>query len=314
MSIVFAAPGLDAETWIEELRTRLPGRDVVLPGGAGDPAQVLYAVQWKHAPGALARYPNLRVVFSIGAGVDSAFADPALPAVPVVRVVDADLTSRMSEWVVLHVLLHHRQQRMYDWQQSEKLWSDDAMQPAARDVRIGIMGMGVLGQDAARKLKMIGFDVAGWARTAKALPGIETFAGNGELGPFLARTDILVALLPLTPDTRGMINAGLIRKLARDSRLGGPMLLNAGRGGLQVERDILACLEDGSLRAATLDVFEREPLPQDSPLWHHPAVTISPHNAAISDPGAIAAGIAAQIEAFERGAPLANVVDRKSGY
>ena len=313
MSIVVAMRGMDPEPWIEQLRARLPGRDIAQPERA-DLAQVRYAVTWKHRPGLLARCPNLAAIFSVGAGVDHVFADPDLPDVPVVRVVDADLTGRMSEWVVLHVLLHHRQQRMYDWQQSEKLWSDDPLQPAARDVRIGIMGMGVLGQDAARKLKMIGFDVAGWARTAKALPGIETFSGKEELGLFLARTDILVALLPLTPDTRGIIDAGLIRKLARDGRLGGPILLNAGRGGLQVERDILACLDDGSLRAATLDVFEREPLPPESPLWHHPAVTVSPHNAAISEPGAIAAAIAAQIEAFERGEPLANVVDRQAGY
>ena len=313
MSIVVAMRGMEPEPWIEALRARLPGRDIATPVNA-DLEQVRYAVTWRHRPGLLRNCPNLAAIFSVGAGVDHVFADPDLPAVPVVRVVDADLTGRMSEWVMLHVLLHHRQQRMYDWQQSEKLWSGDAMQPAARDVRIGIMGMGVLGRDAARKLAMLGFDVAGWARTAKSLPEIETFAGRDELGLFLARTDILVALLPLTPDTRGIIDAGLIRKLARDGRLGGPILLNAGRGGLQVERDILACLDDGSLRAATLDVFEREPLPPESPLWHHPAVTVSPHNAAISEPGAIAAAIAAQIEAFERGEPLANVVDRQAGY
>ena len=314
MSIVFAAPGLDADTWIEELRTRLPGRDIVLPGSAADPAEVLYAVQWKHAPGSLSRYPNLRVVFSIGAGVDSAFADPALPAVPVVRMVDDDLTNRMSEWVVLHVLLHHRQQRMYDWQQGEKIWDDDSRQPAARDVRVGLLGLGVLGRDAARKLAILGFDVAGWARTEKQIDGIDCFAGPLELDAFLARTDILVCLLPLTPDTRGVLNVGLLRKLARDGRLGGPILLNAGRGGLQVEADILECLEEGSLRAATLDVFEKEPLPQESPLWHHPAVTMTPHNAAISEPGAIVRGIAAQITAFERGEKLENVVDRAVQY
>ena len=196
-----------------------------------DPLAVHYAACWKPRPGLLAGYPNLKVIFSLGAGVDHLFLDPALPDVPVVRVVDPDLTQRMSEWVLLHVLLHHRQQRMYDWQQSERIWVDDRFQPAAGDVRVGVMGMGELGADAATKLRMVGFDVAGWARTHKALPDIPVFAGAGELDAFLARTEILVCLLPLTPHTRGILNAGLLRKLAREGRLGGAILLNAGRGG-----------------------------------------------------------------------------------
>ena len=176
------------------------------------------------------------------------------------------------------------------------------------------MGLGVLGADAARKLRQVGFDVAGWSRTPKALPGIACFAGEDGLGAFSARTDILVCLLPLTPDTRGILNADLFRQLARDGRFGGPILLNAGRGGLQNEADILACLEDGTLKAATLDVFETEPLPADSPLWHHPRVTVTPHNSAISDPAEVAAYVVAQIKAFESGAAPINVVDRSRRY
>ena len=314
MSLLVAIKGWDAAPWVEEFRARLPGRAIVLPGDGHDTALVAYAATWKHKPGSLAQYPGLQAIFSLGAGVDHVFADHALPNVPVVRVIDADLTGRMSEWVLLHVLMHHRQQRMYDWQQHERLWEDDSFQPAASAVRVGVMGLGVLGADAAGKLAMMGFDVAGWSRSAKQVAGTECFFGVAGLDAFLARTDILVCLLPLTADTRGILNAALLGKLARDGRLGGPILLNAGRGGLQVEADILAALNQGVLKAATLDVFEREPLPQDSPLWTHPAVTITPHNAAASEPEAIVAGIVRQIEALEQGGVMTGVVDRAAGY
>jgi glyoxylate/hydroxypyruvate reductase A len=161
---------------------------------------------------------------------------------------------------------------------------------------------------------VIGFDVAGWSRSPRNVEGLTTFAGEAGMVPFLARTDILVSLLPLTPQTRGTINAGLIAGLARDGRLGGPFLINAGRGGLQVETDILAALEAGTLKGATLDVFETEPLPRDSPLWTHPAVTVTPHNAAMSEPEAVASLIAAQIRRLEAGEPLEHVVDPARGY
>jgi glyoxylate/hydroxypyruvate reductase A len=220
----------------------------------------------------------------------------------------------MTEWVVLHVLMHHRQQRLYGRQQQERLWRDDDTQPAAKDIRVGVMGMGELGADAAAKLRALGFEVAGWSTTRKHLAGIRSFAGAGERDAFLARTDILVVLLPHTPATHGIINAGLLSKLARDGRFGGPFLINAGRGGLQVEADILAALEAGILKGASLDVFEKEPLPSGSPLWTHPKVYVSPHNAAITDPDAVSAMVARQIERFEAGGTLEHVVERDKGY
>jgi glyoxylate/hydroxypyruvate reductase A len=181
-------------------------------------------------------------------------------------------------------------------------------------VRVGVLGLGVLGRDAAAKLAAMGFDVAGWSRTPKPDAGVPAFHGEEGLGAFLARTDILVCLLPLTDETRGFLNRGLFGRLARDGRLGGPVLINAGRGGQQVEADILACLDDGTLHAATLDVFETEPLPADSALWAHPAVTVTPHNAAMSDPETIGRLVAEQIRRFEAGEPLRDVVDRRLGY
>ena len=314
MTVLLAAGDWDPQPWLARLRAQLPGREIVTLETIGDRAAVDYVLSWRHPNGALADLPNLKAIFSLGAGVDHMFRDPKLPAVPIVRVVDADLRDRMSEWVVLHALIHLRQQRMYDWQQDERIWDEDVDQPAAADVRVGILGLGELGADAARKLATIGFDVAGWSRSPRDLDAIACFHGADGLDEMLARTDILVALLPLTPDTRGILNASLFAKLATDGRLGGPILLNAGRGGLQVEADIVAALDDGVLKAASLDVFETEPLPRESPLWGHPRVTISPHNAAVSAPETIARYIAGQIAAHERGEPLRNVVDRARGY
>ena len=312
--LVASAPDMLPEAWRKRLAAELPGREVHLLGESFDKATIRYAATWWHPAGSLADLPNLSAIFSLGAGVDHVFIDPDLPRVPVARVVDADLTQRMTEWVVLHVLLHHRQQRLYDRQQTSKLWDDDRGQPAAKDVRVGIMGMGELGSDAACKLASLGFEVAGWSSSRKEIPGIRSYAGAAERDAFLARTDILVVILPHTPATHGIIDADLIGKLARDGRLGGPFLLNAGRGGLQKEADILAALDSGTLKGASLDVFETEPLAPDSPLWSHPLVYVSPHSAAISDHDAIGAAIARQIKRLEAGGHLEHVVERSRGY
>jgi glyoxylate/hydroxypyruvate reductase A len=285
----------------------------LIPDDAIDPASVKYAAVWKPKPGLLGGFPNLAVIFNLGAGVDAVVADATLPDVPLVRVAVEDLTRRMTEYVAMHVLMHHRRQDYYAQSQRAKLWAPK-LQWAASALRVGIMGMGVLGRDAAEVLARIGFDVAGWSATAKVIPGIACFAGEAQLGAFLARTDVLVCLLPLTPQTRGILNRRTFAQLARDGKLGGPVIINAGRGGLQVEDDILNALDDGTLAGATLDVFGTEPLPADSRFWSHPKVTLSPHNAADTDPDAISVYVAEQIAAFERGEPLINVVDRKVGY
>ena len=171
-----------------------------------------------------------------------------------------------------------------------------------------------MGKDAVAKLKALAFEVAGWSASPKTLPDVTCFSGPDGLKRMLAQTDMLVVLLPLTEATRGIINTPLLSQLKYDGPLGGPILINAGRGGLQVEADILAALDSGALKGASLDVFEREPLPRNSRLWSHPAVYISPHNAAVSSPPAIAGLVARQIEAHERGEPLAHVVDRRRGY
>jgi glyoxylate/hydroxypyruvate reductase len=314
VSVLIAISGWDPEPWRARMEALLPSHKIVMLDEPLDRESIHYALSWRHPRGALKDLPNLRVILSLGAGVDHLFADPALPDKPIVRVVDPDLTNRMSEWVVMHALIHLRQLRRYERQQRERVWADDDQQPKASDVQIGVLGLGVMGKDAVSKLKALGFKVAGWSATPKSLPDIACFSGADGLKLLLAQTDMLVVLLPLTEDTRGIINASLLSQLNQGGPLGGPILINAGRGGLQIEADILAALDSGGLKGASLDVFEREPLPKDSRLWSHPAVYISPHNAAISSPQAIAALVARQIEADERGEPLDHVVDRRRGY
>ena len=288
-------------------------RVILMPVPGFDPAEVSYAAVWKPVPGELAAFPNLKAIFNLGAGVDALMADQSLPNVPLVRVAVDDLTNRMMEYVVLHVLMHHRQELYLRNSQAAKRWAPKHQWPAGA-ISVGIMGLGTLGIRAAKVLKTIGFRVAGWSRSARQVEGVDCFAGSAELGAFLRRTDILVCLLPLTPETRCILNRDLFAELNRTSPLGAPVLINAGRGGLQNEADILRCLDDGTLGAVSLDVFTQEPLPADSRFWTHPKVVLTPHNAADTDPDEISKYVARQIARFDAGGALENVVDRGRGY
>jgi glyoxylate/hydroxypyruvate reductase len=313
-AILVAVDGPQAGDWLEALRDHAKGREVLAWSSSSKNLQlVAFACVWLPPHGMLARLPNLKAIVNLGAGVDSLLADPALPMIPIARVAHADLTTRVTEYVVLHVLMHHRRQRLYDAQQGERRWRVHD-QPAAGEVAVGVMGLGVIGAHAAGALAGLGFKVAGWSRSPKTLSGIETFHGPAGIDAFLARSEILVCLLPCTPDTEGILNLALLRKLKRDGAAGGAFLINAGRGSLQVDADIVAALEEGALSGATLDVFQHEPLPQDSPLWSHPKVTITPHNAGDISPRVFAPHVISQIERFERGLPLDNLIDRKRGY
>ncbi len=302
------------ERWKQRFGAVCRDRDVwQMPNGECDPAEIHYAAVWKPAPGELAAFPNLRVIFNLGAGVDALMADNSLPKLPLVRVAVSDLTQRMTEYVVLHVLMHHRQELYLRFCQREKRWAPKVQWPASA-ISVGIMGLGALGSDAAKALRHLGFRVSGWSRSAKDIGGVECFHGNEQIDAFLRRTDILVCLLPLTPDTRHILNRGLFAKLNRNSPLGAPVLVNAGRGALQNEADILACLDDGTLGGASLDVYAMEPLPADSRFWTHPKVVLTPHNAADTDADEISKYVAHQIERFEAGEALENVVDPARGY
>lgn len=312
--ILFAATGWDSTLWAQKFQAAAPQRKVhIYPEGITDPS-INYAIVWKQPEGALAGLPNLKVIFSLGAGVDHVFRDAKVPNVPVVRVVSNDLTNRMSEYIIWQVLDHHRMGMKYRGQQHSKTWAEDRAQPAAKDITVGMLGLGVLGKDAALKLKMIGFNVTGWSRSAHHIDGVQTFSGETSLPDFLAQVDILVCLLPLTPATANIIANPLINLMAKRGPLGAPVIINAGRGGLQNEADLLEALDDGRLLALSLDVFQQEPQHASSPFWTHPNVTLTPHCAAASDPHALVEPIVRQMAAFERGEGLTNLVDLKRQY
>jgi glyoxylate/hydroxypyruvate reductase A len=313
MALLLAFKGLPEEKWARPLAAELPDLDIRCWPDIGRPEDIAYALVWRPEPGLLKSLPHLKVIFSLGAGADHILEDPDLPDVPIVRFVDADLTQRICEYVALHALFHHRRMPDYLAQQGEATWRE-LRQPVARDVNVGVMGLGELGRAAAERLRGLGFSVRGWSTSKKDIPGITCFAGRGELGAFLGQTDILACLLPLTPQTRGILNRELFARLRQDGPLGKPALINAGRGALQVEADILTALDEGTLGAATLDVFEEEPLPKASPLWRHPRIVVTPHNAALTAPPAVCAHVAGQIRRFEAGETLCHLIDRARGY
>jgi glyoxylate/hydroxypyruvate reductase len=313
-AFLFVTPTWNGEAWAKHMRKAMPKRSVRVWPEMGKIADVHYVAAWLPPANVVKSLPNLKVIFSLGAGVDAILSDPSLPDdKPIVRVNDPDLTMRMSEHVVMQVLMHHRQQRRLDANQHVKIW-DQFPQHAASALRVGVMGLGVLGADAARKLSVMGFPTAGWSRTRKTIDGVECYAGAGQLDAFLDRTDVLVCLLPATVETDGILNRELIRKLSRKGPFAAPILINAGRGHQQVEADILEVLDSGELYAASLDVFRKEPLAVESPFWSHPKVILTPHSAADSDPATICNYVARQITRFEQDGNLENLVERRRGY
>ncbi|MEQ9378870.1 MAG: glyoxylate/hydroxypyruvate reductase A [Imperialibacter sp.] len=308
MSIVIIAPNRDLSRWIREFNNADESLDVRIWPETGDQSEVTCAVVWGHPTGSLTAFPNLKLICSMGAGVDHVLKDPELPdSVPVVRIVDEGLSFSMSNYIVSAVLYHHRRFEKYLADKKAHIW--DQPSPPEVDCRIGIMGFGVLGQDAGRKLKALGFDVFGYANSRKKVDGIQCFAGEGELSAFLREINVLVCLLPATPETKGVLNKKFFEGMNR-----GTYLINAARGHHQVTDDIIGAIDNGTLSGAFLDVFEKEPLQTDHPIWGHPKVFITPHIASITNPGAAAPQIVANYKAMMEGQPLKNTIDRDRGY
>jgi len=302
---------VDEAGWARRYAEALPGITVVRQNEAFDPAAIDYIFVWKPKANAFDGLTNLKAVLSLGAGVDALLRHPALPDRPIVRYVDADLTQRMTDYVVSQVTFHQRLGTRFKRDQAAHRWTQ-LYPPASSEATVGVMGLGELGTDAVEKLKALGFTVLGWSRSPKAITGVETFSGD-QLDTFLGRTDILVCLLPLTPDTTGILNYGLFKKLRRKLD-GGPVIVNAARGGHQIETDIVKALGDGTLSAASLDVFQVEPLPTESPLWGLDNAYLTPHIAAISNMVAGVRYFSRILLDHEAGKALPNVVDRGRGY
>jgi glyoxylate/hydroxypyruvate reductase A len=313
-AVVVALTGWPPGSWLRRLGAALPGRAIVVAEAPSDPVPARhYLFCWKPDPALLNRTPAPLLILSAGAGVDHILKAGPPAAIPITRIVDPDLTGRMVEYVVLHCLMHLR--RMTEWPAltAARAWRGDPF-PAARQVTVGLMGVGEMGLAAGKALQAIGFDVIGWGRSGRGGLPFPAFAGSEGLSPFLEKTDILVSLLPSTPETRGIIDGALLRRLRRNGPFGAPVLINAGRGDAANEPDLVQALTDGTLRAASLDVFVTEPLPTDHPFWTMENVVITPHNAADSDPDAIVAAVTQEIARFEAGLPPLHGVDRARGY
>jgi glyoxylate/hydroxypyruvate reductase A len=277
---------------------------------AYDPAAIDYAVSFRPPPGLLRTLPKLKAVFSLGAGVDGFLLDPDFPKdKPLIRFVDETLSREMAQFAVLHVLMQHRTAHFFAAAQAESKWRQRMLPRRTEDARIGILGLGEIGTVCAERLRDLGFPVAGWSRTRKDVAGVKSFAGADELGAFLAQSDFLVCVLPLTDDTRHILNAAAFAQLPR-----GAYVINIARGGHVNEPDLIAALDSGHLSGATLDVFQTEPLPEASPIWKHPKIIATPHVAAITSPLAAARSVIDGIAAIERGETPKNVVDMGRGY
>lgn len=312
MDILFYHPTFDTTWWINALREALPEAKVrEWKCGDHDPAD--YALVW-HPPVEMLAGRTLKAVFALGAGVDSilsklqAHPEMLAPSVPLFRLEDTGMGEQMQEYAVSQVLHWFRRFDDYQALKNESRW-EPLPEYRKEDFSIGIMGAGVLGSKVAESLKVWGFPLRCWSRSRKSWPGVESFAGKEELGAFLRKTRVLINLLPNTPETVGIINLHLLNQLQDNA-----YLLNLARGVHVVEDDLLIALNNSKLKGAMLDVFSREPLPAESPLWKHPRVAMTPHVAAVTRPAEAVAYISKTINRLEKGEPVTGQVDRIRGY
>jgi phosphoglycerate dehydrogenase-like enzyme len=295
--------------YAQALREAAPDVPVWTLEDAFDRGAVEAILAWRLRPGVLPDYPALRVLCTVGAGVDKMLALPDLPPhVPVSRVVDPMQAIELAQYVVACTLQHTRQLPLYAAQQRRAQWLRHPVRPAAQ-CRVGILGLGRVGQAIARAFEPLGYPVAGWSRGAHRLPGVHCHAGDAELPAFLACTDILVCALPLTERTRGLLNRTTLSQLPR-----GACVINVGRGEQVIEPDLKALLDEGHLAAAALDVFQREPAPADDWVWLHPQVLATPHIAAQASYNVVAAQCIDALRRAREGLPQPRAADRQAGY
>lgn len=310
--VVVRVAGARATWWLETLRDLLPEMEVRFWEDPGDRAKVEVAVVWQPPAGELKNFPNLKAIVSMGAGVDHVLRDPELPHhVPIIRTVGPELTQRMREYVLLHVLRFHRRLPEIEEAFKRREWNQ-IITPVAQSRTVGVLGLGNLGADCARHLAQVGFCVHGWSRRPKqpgGLEGVTCHHGPDGLAALLKQSEILVCLLPLTPETTGILNKDLFARLPE-----GACLINAGRGPHLVEADLIPALDSGQLGGATLDVLHVEPAPDDHPFWRHPKILLTPHVASLIDPASGARLIAENVRRFLAGHPVPDMVDVTQGY
>jgi glyoxylate/hydroxypyruvate reductase A len=307
--LVLSDTGAHFGLWEAAFRKAAPDVALVHDQPARDLSGIRYCMTWKPLPDVYRRMPDLQALFVLGAGVERFLADATIPPeVAIVKMAEPGLTQAMEHYVLWQVLELHRGFRELAAAQREVRWIEQSY-PAPWDRKVGVMGLGTLGAAVARKLQSFGFATRGWSRNAKSIDGVAVYAGGDKITAFLAGLEILVCLLPLTPQTRGILNADLFRHLAP-----GAGLINVGRGAQLNEADLLSALESGQLGGASLDVFHSEPLPEGHPFWRHPKILVTPHLASDVDPESAAMAIKQQIDRLEAGQPPEHVADRGRGY
>jgi glyoxylate/hydroxypyruvate reductase A len=303
---ILIATAKDREAWRDGLAARLPQARVHI-GADAPPCD--YAVLWRPPTDVFTRHPRLKAMFSLGAGVDGLLAMPTLPSdVPLVRMEDGGMASQMVEYASYVALREFRGFRSYRDSQAREAWEPCGMR-ARGSFRVGVLGLGVLGGAVARELAAFGYDVAGWSRSPREVPGVECHHGERALDTVLARSELLMLFLPVTASTCGLIDRGRIARLPR-----GASIANLSRGELLDEDALLEALDAGHLGAAYLDVFRREPLPRGHAFWRHPRVELTPHVAALTDVEAACDQVAAKIRCLEDGGSITGVVERARGY
>jgi len=309
-AIAYISRDTDGVAWRKVFTDALGPLDFrTIAEGLGNTDEIEIALAWKPQPGLLRTFRNLKMIVSLGMGVDHLLADDQLPeGVPITRIMDEGLVGQMAEFAIFWALWHHRDIEKYAASQRAKKWKPEEFVDSIHRP-IGVMGLGTIGTDTAKKFAMLGFPTMGWSRTAKSVPGVETFHGRDALPRFLGKSTILVNVLPLTRETRGLLDKKLFAQLPK-----GAFLINMGRGAHVVDDDLLAALDSGHLAGAALDVFNTEPLPPDHRYWTHPKVHITPHMAGYTNPRTASPGVIENIKRLRAGQPLIHTVDPKTGY
>jgi glyoxylate/hydroxypyruvate reductase A len=308
MTFVYKSDPVRGAVWAELFARRMPELPFRIWPDTGDPREVRYLAAWQPPDDLAERFPNLEVLFSTGAGTDHFDLAAIPPSLPVVRMVESGIIGGMVEYVSMAVLSIHRDWQTYRSQQRAGNWQAHRVYPASSR-RVGVLGLGVLGRAVLEHLSRFGFSCAGWSRSPQQIEGVECHAGADGLQPFLARTDILVCLLPLTDSTRGILSQPLFDQLPR-----GATVINVGRGGHLVQQDLLQALDDGQLGCAILDVCEPEPLPPDHPFWTHPKVVLTPHIASMTQPETAVEAVIGNLRRHQQGLTMTGLVDRTCGY
>jgi glyoxylate/hydroxypyruvate reductase A len=294
------------EKLIALFRQQLPDQEFRVWPDVGNVDDIHYALAWQPPDGELAKLPKLKAILSFAAGVDHMTGDPDLPKhVPIVRAVSEASKLTMSSFCAAQVLRFHHRLDLYAEFQRQGVWKQVPPRDMS-DTPVGILGLGVLGLDLAQRLRALGFPVIGWSKSAKSVDGMFHVK---QLVDCLTSSMVVVCLLPLTDETRGILNASAFAAMPKDS-----YVINAARGGHVVVPDLIAAIDGGHLAGATLDVFEPEPLPADSPLWKHPKITVTPHTAGRMSSARVASNMVEMLRQVTSGAPLQNVVDWSKGY